>query len=512
MEERRGYPSRHWHGQLSLGTSFWVNNVLLSFPAGLAIGALAAWITLTGDHLRGGGTAVLVAYPLLLVFNTWCIVGCWRAATAYTESGGAGLWAGLAKLLMFLGALNTLFALFFDFVPNAPSYLRMARGIDPIGNISATLSKDGSRLLLKGPIGSGDLQRLQALVPKANAVRVVELDSPGGRLKEGERIATWVRSQAWHTRTVGACESACTLVHMAGTKRQVLPGAKLGFHRASSGSYNPMLDKMANLELTRIYREAGLSESFLQRTLATPAHRMWYPSRDELVGAELIHVPLRPLDVDLPPGANPSAAEYAALMQGSDAWLAMEARWPGSMLDAGERMAQARDAGLDEAAQQVAAQRVIEGRVPALLGNVGPEQREMYLGLLIAQAQAARDTAGAPACLAVLAADAAARRALAPALAQREASWLIDAAAEPPREGSAKPVVGFTVLEQEVLRRRLGDQAPALLARSWRPGSSGATPRNALQECNRTLELLRAVAALPAAERRLAARVLFVRG
>ena len=512
MQANGGYISRHWHGQLSLGTSFWVNNVLLSFPAGLAIGALAAWITLTGDYLRGGGLAVLVAYPLLLVFNTWCIVGCWRAATAYTEMGGAGLWAGLAKFLMFLGAVQTLVALFFDFAPNAPSYLRMARGIDPIGNISATLSKDGSSLLLKGPIGSGDAERIQALVPAASAVRVVELDSPGGRLKEGERIAAWVRSNEWHTRTVGVCESACTFVHMAGTKRQVLPGARLGFHRASSGSVNPMLDKMANLELARIYREAGLSESFLQRTLATPASRMWHPSRDELIGADLLHVPPRPLDVDLPPGANPSAAEYAALMQGSDAWLAMEARWPGSMADAGERMAQARAEGLDEAAMQVAAQRVIESRVPALLNNVGPEQREMYLGLLIEQAQAARDTGGAPACLAVLAADAAARRALAPALAQREASWLIDAAAEPPREGAAKPGNGFTALEEEVLRRRLGDQAPVLLARSWRPGSNGAVPRNPLLECNRTIELLRAVAALPAAERRLASRVLFVRG
>ena len=512
MSEHRGYFRRHWHGQLSLGTSFWVNNILLSYPAGLAIGALAAWITLTGDHLRGGGLAVLVAYPLLLVFNTWCIVGCWRAATAYSDSGGAGLWSGLAKLLMFLGALNTLFALFFDFAPNAPGYLRMARGIDPIGHLSVMLSSDGSRLLLKGPIGSGDAQRLQALVPSTSAVRVVELDSPGGRLKEGERIAAWVRAQAWHTRTVGACESACTLVHMAGTKRQVLPGAKLGFHRASSGSYNPMLDKLANLELTRIYREAGLSESFLQRTLATPASRMWHPSRNELIGADLIHVPPRPLDVDLPSGANPGAADYAALMQGNDAWLAMEARWPGSMRDAGERMALARAAGMDDTALQVAAQRVIEGRVPALLNNAAPEQREMYLGLLIDQAQAARDAGGAPTCLAVLAADAAARRALTPALAQREASWLIDVASEQPRDALAKGVAGFTALEQEVLRRRLGDQAPALLMRSWRSGSGGTALRNPLLECNRTIELLRAVVALPAAERRLASRVLLVRG
>jgi hypothetical protein len=512
MQEHRGYLSRHWHGELTLATSFWVNNVLLSFPAGLAIGAVAAWITITGDFLRGGGLAMLVAYPLLLLFNTWCIVGCWRAASAHVDSGGSGFWAGLAKLLMFLGALQTVAAVCFDFLPNAGGYLRMARGIDPIGHLSATLSPDGHRLLLKGPIGSGDALRVQALADKASTLRVVELDSPGGRLKEGERIAQWVRAKQWHTRTTGACESACTLIHMAGSKRQVLPGAKLGFHRASSGSFNPVLDRLANRELARMYREAGLSEPFVQRTLATPAHSMWHPSREELIGAELIHVPSRPLDVDLPSHANASAAEYALQMQGSDAWLAIEQRLPGSMQAAGERMAQARAGGADDATLQVEAQRVIEAHVPRLLASGGPELREAYLALLVEQSSAAREAGGGAACLAVLKADASARRGLSPTLAQREANWLIEAATAPQRELAPKVSgSGLSPLEQEVLRRRLGDKAPALLASTWRPGSTDALPRNPLLECNRTLELLHAVLALPAAERRLAARVLFER-
>jgi hypothetical protein len=513
MQEHRGYFRRHWHGELSLGTSFWVNNVLLSFPAGLAIGAVAVWITVTGDFLRGGGLAMLVAYPLLLLFNTWCIVGCWRAASAHVDSGGSGLWAGLAKLLMFLGALQTLVAVCFDFLPNAGDYLRMARGIDPIGHMSATLSPDGHRLLLKGPIGSGDAQRLQAVADKTSTLRVVELDSPGGRLKEGERIAQWVRAKQWHTRTTGACESACTFIHMAGSKRQVLPGAKLGFHRASSGSVNPVLDRLANREMARIYREAGLPEAFVQRTLSTPAWSMWHPSREELIGADLLHVPARPLDVDLPSNTNASAGEYALQMQGSDAWLAIEQRLPGSMQAAGERMALARAAGADDATLQVEAQRVIEANVPRLLAAGSPELREAYLALLIEQSSAARDAGGGTACLAALRADASARRGLPPALAQREASWLIEAATAPVRE--LAPKVGGSVLsplEQEVLRRRLGDKAPTLLAGAWRPGSSESAPRNPLLECNRNLELLRAVAALPAAERRLAARVLFERG
>ena len=64
-----GYIARHWRGELTLPVSFWVNNFLLAGPVGFAIGALAAWIAVTGDYLRGGSIALLVAWPLLQARN-----------------------------------------------------------------------------------------------------------------------------------------------------------------------------------------------------------------------------------------------------------------------------------------------------------------------------------------------------------------------------------------------------------------------------------------------------------
>jgi hypothetical protein len=516
-----GYIARHWRGELTLPVSFWVNNFLLAAPVGFAIGALAAWITVTGDYLRGGSIALLVAWPLLLGFSVWCIVGAWRAATAHTDSGGSSLWAGLAKLMLVLSALSTAGSALFEFAPNVGAYLRMARGIDPIGHVQATLSTDGRRLRLEGPLGLGDAERIRLITAKANGLRIVELDSPGGRLKEGEEIAALVKRAAWHTRTTGACESACTLVHMAGERKQLLPGAKIGFHRASAGTVNPVLDSLANRELVRIYREAGLPERFIERTLATPASRMWYPSRDELVGAGLVSLAERPLDIDLPDNARAPASEYADAMTGSDTWLAIEKRYPGSMAAAAAHMVAARAAGADAAEVQVQGQKVIELHLPTLLADAGPELRESYLALLAEQMNASRAgsapavavtpaATGAPAvttaCIGVLAADAAARRALSPDLVQREAAWLIAAAgAAPTREIGGRAA---SSVEQEVLRRRLGERSPALLAQAWQPGALQRPAR----DCERTLELLRAVAALPPAERRLATRLMFGRG
>lgn len=525
-----GYIARHWRGELTLPVSFWVNNVALPLPVGFGIGAFAAWITVTGDYLRGGSIAVLVCWPLLVLFSIWCWVGAWRSATAHSETGGSSLWAGLAKLSIVFGVIGTAATTAFDFVPNIGEYLQMARGRDPIGNVTATLSPDGRKLVLDGPLGLGDGQRVRALVAKAPAVKTVELNSPGGRLKEGEDIAALVKQSSWNTRTTGACQSACTFIHMAGTKKQLMPGAKIGFHRASSGSMNPVHDRLANRELVRIYREAGLPERFIERTLATPAWTMWHPSRDELVGAGLVSLAERPLDIDLPDDPKAPAGEYADAMTGSDAWLALDKRTPGIMGLAARRMAEARAEGADAAEVQVRGQRVVEAQMPALLAEAGPELRDSYLALWTAQVAAARaasiappaaragskpdSDAPPPACIAVLAGDTAARRALGTELVQREAAWLIAAAgAEPTREVGGRT---GSAVELEVLRRRLGEKSPALLTQAWRPGDwqrggGQRGGRDALRECDRTLELLRAVAALPGAERRLATRLMFGR-
>jgi hypothetical protein len=499
----RGYIGRHWHGELSLPVAFWVNNFLLPIPVALAIGALAAWIALTGDFLRGGAIALLVAWPLLLLLTVWCIVGAWRSASEYAASGGSGLWSGLAKLVLFLSALGTLVNVAFEFVPNVGDWARQARGIDPIGNVQATLSPDGRKLRLQGPIGLGDAERVRRLVAEAKAVRVVELESPGGRLIEAVAIAEVVKSATWNTRATGDCESACTLIHMAGTKRQLMPGARLGFHRASTGTVNPVWDNLANRELARVYRDAGLPERMIARALATPASLMWHPTRDELAGAGLLSVTERPLDVDLPAGTL-AATDFVEALNTSDTWIALDRRFPGALQEAAARMQAAQAGGADAAAVQVEGQRFIEARFVELLASPYHEVRESYAALLADQLTAARDTPAL--CQAVLGADAAARRGLPAALVQREAAWLLFAAGAPPREAAPR---AFSPLELEVIRRRLGERAAVQLQALW--AGPGAT-RPAAMHCDKALEWLRTVSALPVAERRLALRMIFERG
>lgn len=503
-EERPGYVSAHWRGEQSLAQSFWVNNVLLSLPLALALTGLMSWISLKGEGLQANSIAILIGWPLMIVIDVWCIVGAWRAAAEYRRIDGSALWANLARLCLGIGALQTLASALIGFVPQMGEFWQMARGIDPIGQVSLKLSEDGRILRLSGPIGMGDAGRLQQLLdsaPPQQKVKLFELASPGGRVYEAERMVELVRKAGSQTRAVGDCESACTLVFLAGSQRQLMPGAQLGFHRASSGTYNPVFDEIANRELAATYRRMGLPEYFIDKTSKTPAHSMWYPKSEELVSHELILAPPKTLDVALPGSAEAPAAEYADALRSNPAWHQIEQRYAGTIATAAARMQAARADQADEDAIQTEALRVLALRLPELIVASPPELRRRYLALLRAQLQAAQ-ASGPEDCPALLAGDLGRHRRLPVELLARETSWLGAAAeATPPRRLPGPP----SGIELEVVRRTLGAQAPGMLAGLWSDG----TVKKAAPRCDAVLRVLDQAAVLPAAQRELAERVVF---
>lgn len=513
-ERGPSYIAAHWRGEQGLVQSFWVNNTLLWIPLSLAISGLMAWINAKGGSLQTISIAVLIGWPLTLLISVWCIVGAWRSAARYLQEGGALLWGHLARLSLALGMLQTLASACFGFLPQAGDYLQMARGIDPIGHASFALSADGRILKLSGPIGLGDGARLQHLLDGApQPLRLVELASPGGRLHEAERMVALVRKAGANTRAVGGCESACTLVFLAGAQRQLMPGARLGFHRASSGTYNPMLDEMANQHLASSYRSLDLPEYFVERTARTPAHGMWYPRSEELLSHALIAAPQYSLDAQLPEGPNPLAAEYAEALRANPAWYQLELRLPGLMERAAARMAAQQPPPADdnnataatEAWQQqrqlVALQVLAPELQPLILGST-PALRRQYLGVLKAQLQAAK-AAGGDTCRGLLAGQLSTHRLLPADLLAKEASWLISAAAADPPRWLARPP---SPVELEVVRRTVGPQAPGLLSQLW---SDGASASATMTSCDQAIRILDAAARLPVAQRELVERVVF---
>ncbi|NRF68273.1 hypothetical protein HLB44_14870 [Aquincola sp. S2] len=491
----------HWRGELPLWLSFWINCALLGLLGSVAAGAAATWVDVTAGPVRLAAIAVLIVWPLALVLQGWGLVGAWRSADAWTAQGGPLRVAHACSVAVVLAASATLTSTVLNFIPRLKALGQMAVGIDPAGQVVATLSADGRRLRLQGPLGIGDGARVKQQLALAPRVRLLELDSRGGRFHEAQAIADAVRGQGWTIRVTGACSDACTLVLMAGGVRQILPGAQVVIRRAPPAVFNPLFARLARHRLAELYRHAGLPDGFVRKALALPPTHAWRPAADELAAGGIVSAASHPLDVAVPMLRDASSREFAEALNTNPVWQVLERRYPRSIAAAAERMRVARDGGAELDAVMAAGQGVVEELLAKLLFNAGSPLREHFVDLLAQQLDAARE-GGVASCHRVLAGDTVARRALPAELAVREAAWLVDAAAEPLRQTAMRSP---SALEIEVIRRSLGGHAPALLSSLRHPPDAG--PRH----CERIAALLAELPRLPHGERRLAIRLIFER-
>ncbi|MFY9511797.1 MAG: ATPase, T2SS/T4P/T4SS family, partial [Rubrivivax sp.] len=430
-----GYIARHWRGELSLPLSFWVNNGLLMLPLGLGIGFLMVWIAVWGQSLQAASVALLVGAALLLLLSVWGTVGAWRAANTYLDEGGTPGWGMAAKLLLFVGTLLNLGTMGADLLPQLPMHLRQVLGQDPIGRLEMRLAADGRTVTLSGPFGMGAAPRFQRLLQTAPQLRQVLLDSPGGRLFEAHEIAQQVKARGLSTRASADCASACTLVFVAGTQRSLAPGARLGFHRASVPSLNPLHDQLANLKLASLYDEAGLPRDFIVRVLAVPAQRMWFPVAEQLINAGILPRPRLLPELPPPLPADTPLASYRELLGENLLWLALEQRQAGAIDDAAQRMQQARQRGLELDAVAQEAQSAALAAVPTVLRSAGAGALDRYLALLSAELRERRSE-GDAACQALLGSAGGLE-------SPRWVDWMQTALLEPADPQPARALTGF---------------------------------------------------------------------
>jgi plasmid stabilization system protein ParE len=505
---QRGYFARHWHGEMSLVRAYWVNNLLVAMPLAMALTGLMSWISAKGESLQVSAIALLLVLPLLLGLDVWCIVGAWRSANNYLRENGSRLWGYLARITLALGALQLLVSVLFGLLPSLGGYWQMARGIDPIGHAKFSLSPDGRSLRLDGTIGMGDASRLRALLDSeaARGLRRIELVSPGGRLHEAELMAAALKPRGHEVRVVGDCASACTVVFLAGQPRQLTPGARLGFHRATTGTYNPVFEELANQQLAATYRDLGLPQPLIDRTLDTPSRSMWFAPREDLLAHALIAPMPQTLAIALPPAGKSGLPDFDDALRIHPVWDALEQHTPGTIDAVAKRMWDARSAGAADEDVQGAALPHLARQMPTLIAGSDAASRRRYVQLVADQLralQAAPRAGTRPACRDLLDGRLDVRRQLPLGLQIRESQWLLDAASGPPPRWLPKPP---SALEIEVLNRSVGTAALGMLSRLWADAPDGAAAGPA---CEPVIALLDRLAAQPPARRELAERLLF---
>jgi hypothetical protein len=332
----RSFSDRFWHGEVSLAVSFW----LVGLGILLAVAALLTGLVLFMRRQDFNPYQVMAALAAIWGGAAFTLaflsVGICRSAARHrVERRMAKRWTGWATAAQAtMAALALALAGAFSQYGAADVYegWRMAFLGDPdIPPYSIRLMRDGSEAEIIGGFKFGLAKSAGRLFAGAPDLRIVHLNSGGGRLGEAIQLARLIRERGLSTYTSASCASACTIAYMAGHERLLLAGAKLGFHRAFFGG-NEYGDAMGGL-LTA----GGATPDFVKLAMTHPAATIWYPTDAELQSGKVITATVDAYRFAASGlGVQPTFEDFKAELRRAREFAAIEAADPRVFADTAE--------------------------------------------------------------------------------------------------------------------------------------------------------------------------------
>ncbi|MFZ6779802.1 ATP-dependent Clp protease proteolytic subunit [Undibacterium sp. Ji83W] len=391
------YFKAHWRGQLSLGKSFWVNGVGIgNLLAAFMITGLTRLVEASDVSLRMLASISTLGFGLAFLLWLWAVIGIIRSASKHSSRGGSGIIAGLAMLMALFNILGVLVNASSSFVPQIKEFAQIASGHDKMKHVEISSLSKGDTLQLRGTIGEGSVASFVDALKKYPQVKTISLNSPGGRLREAQQIATLIKARQLNTYVEGECSSACTYIFLAGHDRAATPNAHIGFHQPSFPGMDGAMLAIATDSMAKHYRAANLPEDFIRIAINTKAEGMWYPSREEMVKARVI------TRVSLGGEANAlfdmqSREEVFKDLSNSTVWRNYERRAPGKIEQVTNLIWSMKLAGKDSQTIQDAVKLASRDVYLLALKSAPDDLLDEYAQLLSEQLEAARQI-GPQAC------------------------------------------------------------------------------------------------------------------
>lgn len=277
----RGILWRCWTGEFSLGRIFWTGAVAIVLALilfGYAAPRLASLLPKTYSPL-GVLIAGLLFCPFPFLMPVW-IVLLWRAGWGMgTPSKG---WSTLAiaascilalPVVMLANILTPIMGDAFSGLIDDPQ--KGPRGV--------RVNNRDQSVLVYGHISDSVARDLAATLESNPGIRLVEIDSLGGRVDPALEMADLIQLRGLDTRVSAKCGSACTVIFLAGRKRFMRTGALFGFHAASALGIVGK-DDTENIRQRAI--AAGVARWFVAR--AYQGTKVWVPSTVELKEAGVV--------------------------------------------------------------------------------------------------------------------------------------------------------------------------------------------------------------------------------
>jgi len=281
--------TKNWRGEYPLWVSYWIIGLLSNVVAAVVVAGISSAFSARSYNPIAILAFLLTLWSLTMLLSVWQLVGIWRSAQRrivyLVAIGRRAPWARLAKFMVFLGGLQIAGLLIRSAMPQITEATKIAFMGDPgIPPYSIRVLNNGTEAEISGGIKFGLTSDFRKILDASRGIRIVHLNSIGGRIGEGKKLNALIKQRGLDTYVDVKCLSACTLGFVAGHQRVLKRGAQLGFHR---GSFAGEDEVDGSMERT-IYGAAGIGIAFIDRALATKNSEMWRPSESELLSAGVI--------------------------------------------------------------------------------------------------------------------------------------------------------------------------------------------------------------------------------
>lgn len=280
---------RHWIGGETIARAFWLNGI-----GGFALlYAVLYGIVRSYDLMTENGFEPAPAFALMIaaaVVGTWQMIGVWRSANRALFREKNPVTALATKLA--ITALCILAALGVRDLTQIQNSMHELYKAEMAYRFTISDVPNSDSILISGSIGRTLARKLEDKLSSNQSIRRIVITSGGGLIAEAFKVASLIEDRKLEVEVVDNCSSACTIILMAGTKRIVRKGSKMGFHKPSNIIAAPDWTKWLNAkenpaeDQTNQYfaylLAKGVSPDFVKRIKQYEGNEIYYAKNVEL--------------------------------------------------------------------------------------------------------------------------------------------------------------------------------------------------------------------------------------
>jgi hypothetical protein len=149
------------------------------------------------------------------------------------------------------------------------------------------LDPRSNQIVLQGALEFGSTRAVRDALDANPNVRVVRLQSNGGRVAEGLALGTLLRDRNADTFVNGECSSACVTAFAGGARRIIGPNAAIGLHSAGGAGFSADIVASANRRSDEFIAARGVDRRVLEKGTAIANDQIWFPSPPLLLSSGL---------------------------------------------------------------------------------------------------------------------------------------------------------------------------------------------------------------------------------